>query len=186
MPAVPDRQSAAGPRRNDAPRPAPVDREPSSRVGLVLILLDEVTRTADRLRPVLQAIERVTGLSPGQMQTLLTIGQPPPGGAPGGAGGVATDHPSDRSTGLTITDLMARGLLETEPPAPTHGAPPRGGLRLTDSGLAALSQVQGVQIRVLDTVVSALGDQRVGALRDSLHTIGAVLDDLAAHTGERA
>ncbi|WP_024288308.1 hypothetical protein [Cellulomonas sp. KRMCY2] len=61
---------------------------------------------------------------PGQVQTLLTIGQ-----GHRGAGAAAASA--------------------------TDGAPARGRLRLTDSGLAVLSQVQGVQIRILETLVSA-------------------------------
>jgi hypothetical protein len=154
-------------------------------VGLALDLLDEVTRTADRLRPVLLAIEEVTGLGPGQVQTLLTIGQWAPGNPPGVPGAAGTEPATDWSTDLTITDLMARGLLETAA-APTDGAPARARQRLTERGLAVLSQVQGVQIRILDTLVSALGDRRVGELRDSLRAVGAVLEELPTRTGEQA
>lgn len=153
-------------------------------MGLALVLLDEVTRTADRLRPALQAVEEVTGLGPGQVRTLLTIGQWAPGSPPGGPGAAETEVATDWSTDLTITDLMARGLLETAA-APSDGAPARARLRLTDRGLAVLSQVQGVQIRILDTLVSALGDRHVGELRNSLRAVGAVLDELTTRTGER-
>lgn len=180
---MPDRPSGSAPHHRARPRPAPVDREPSSRVGLALILLDEVTRTADRLRPVLQAVEQVTGLQPAQVQTLLTFGQEAPVAPTGAAGREATDRPKDWSTDLMISDLVARGLLQAGPA--TEGMPARHGLRLTDRGIAVLAQVQGVQIRILDTVVGALGDRRVAELRESLHAVGAVLDDMAAHTGER-
>jgi hypothetical protein len=154
-------------------------------MGLALVLLDEVTRTADRLRPVLQAVEAVTGLGPGQLQALVTIGQWAPGSRHGEPGAAVTEPTTEWWTDLAITDLMARGLLE--PAAlPTDHAPTDGMPRLTDSGLAVLSQVQGVQIRILDTLVSALGDRRVGELRDSLRAVGAVLDDLTTRTGEQA
>ena len=154
-------------------------------MGLALVLLDEVTRTADRLRPVLQAIEEVTGLGAGQVRTLLTIGQWAPGSPPGERGAEGTEPATDGSTDLTISDLIARGLLETAA-APTDGAPATPRLRLTDRGLAVLSQVQGVQIRILDTLVNALGDRQVGELRDSLRAVGTVLDELTTRTGERA
>lgn len=179
---MPDRPSGPARGPNVGPRPGPVDREPSSRVGLALVLLDEMTRTADRLRPVLQAIEEVTGLRPEQVKTLLTIASRSPSSTPDETGGGVTGSATDRSTAPADTDLIARGLLE---PAPDDDGPVGGTLRLTDRGLAVLSQVQGVRIRILDTLVSALGDRRVGDLLDSLHAVGAVLDDLPVQPGAR-
>ena len=48
-------------------------------------------------------------------------------------------------------------------------------LRLTERGRAVQQQAEGLRIRVLHRVVSALGEQATASLRSSVQALGSVL-----------
>ena len=90
----------------------------------------------------------------------------------------------DDAAGATFEGLIRRGLL-----ARGHRDDSRGGssapgfLQLTDQGAALLEQIEGVQFRLLDTLVEALGELGVHGLRTALRAITEVLNTVASHAG---
>lgn len=66
------------------------------------------------------------------------------------------------------------------------GSSAPGFLQLTDQGAALLEQIEGVQFRLLDTLVDALGEQGVHGFRTALQAIAEVLSMVArsaSHAG---
>ncbi|WP_203230352.1 hypothetical protein, partial [Segeticoccus rhizosphaerae] len=60
------------------------------------------------------------------------------------------------------------------PSAPAGAAPQL--LHVTDLGGAALQQAEGIQVRVLEAVVLALGQRQTSQLRTSIQALAAVMD----------
>ncbi|WP_155855118.1 hypothetical protein [Actinotalea ferrariae] len=148
-------------------RPAQVDREPGSRLGQALLLVNEIDRTARLLRPILRTVKRLTGLSPAQVHALLAA---------------AEDGEVDRGPrddGAIRPALAGTGLITAD--ATTAEGPDGAGSRLTDSGRAALEQIQGLQIRILDTVMTSLPEREVDEILASLRRIGDSLEGMPPH-----
>lgn len=154
-------------------RPGQVDADPSARLEEVLRLLDELTEVAGLSEGLFRAIEHVTGLRVGEVQVLRAatcgaevydvarrVGQP------------------DGAVNATVDGLVERGLIRRD-----QQAGPTAVLRLTEAGNAALEQTQGVQIRLLDTLVAEVGADGARAFRNTLHGIAGVLRTLAERTG---
>jgi DNA-binding MarR family transcriptional regulator len=154
-------------------RPGQVDTDPSARLEEVLRLLDELTEVAGLSEGLFRAIEHVTGLRVGEIQVLRAITH---SGAE--VHGVARRvGQSDDAVMATVDGLVERGLVRDRPAGPT------GVLRLTEAGTAALEQTQGVQIRLLDTLVAEVGADGARAFRTTLQGIAGVLRTLASRTG---
>ena len=145
----------ARPRQPEHPsRPAPMDREPGSRLGQALMLVNEIDRTARLLRPLLHTVERLTGLSPAQVHALLAAAED------------AKVDSVPRNDGANIPALAGTG------PIAAYDALGR----LTDSEHAALEQIQGLQIRILDTVMTSLPEGDVDEILALLRRIGNSLE----------
>jgi len=156
--------------RTAGQRPEPVDREPGPRLGRTLMLLDEIDAAARRVRPVLRTVEHLTGLSPAQLTVLMAVDGDEP-------------RPVDIGAATTAVALADRGLLRA---AGWPLAAAGGGWQLTDDGQAVLQQVQGLRVRIVDTVTGALDDAHLDEIRASLRRVAAAVDDLYARTGESA
>jgi len=153
-----------------ASRPTPMDREPGSRLGQTLMLVNEIDRTARLLRPLLRTVKRLTGLSPAQVHALLAA---------------AEDSQVDRGPrddGPIGPALAGTGLIAADD-ATTAEGPDGAFSRLTDSGRAAFAQIQGLQIRILDTVMTSLPEGEVDEILASLRRIGDSLEGMPPHLG---
>lgn len=161
------------------PRPAPVDSDPSDRLAEVLGLLDQLADVARMSEGLFRGIEQVTGLRVGEVQLLRTVGRED-----------VEVHEvarrlgqTDDATTATVAGLVERGLLHQDRRTAPAGAPAAGTLRLTGDGAALLEQSQGIQVRMLDTLVAELGEEGVRAFRGALQGVADVLRTVADHTG---
>lgn len=149
-----------------AARPRPVDVVPGERMGAVLALVEQIDRLIVGLAPVLQTVERVTGLPLPQVRLLMALDLQQPFAAPPGD----TEH---------VADLVRRGLVRrTDPPSrPTGDAGSSEEQRwvLTDRGRSALEQVQGLRIRIVDTATSSLDTDRLHAMTASTGLVANAL-----------
>lgn len=147
-------------------RPGQVDADPSTRLEEVLRLLDELTEVARLSGGLFGAIEQVTGLRVSEIQVLRAVTR----------SGVEVHDvarrvgQTDDAANATIGGLVERGLIHRDQRAGQTAM-----LRLTEAGTAALEQTQGVQIRLLDTMVGQLGGHGVAAFRTTLRAVGEVL-----------
>ena len=171
--------AVAGPERHPH-RPAPVDTEPSGRLDEVLGLLDELTEVARVSEGLFRGVEQVTGLRAGEMYVLLAVSH----GANPVREVARRIGKLDDAAGATVESLIQRGLL-----ARNHrddsgdGLSAPGFLHLTDQGAAVLEQIEGVQVRLLDTLVETLGEQGVRGFRATLQAITEVWNSVASHAG---
>lgn len=151
-----------------ASRPAPMDREPGSRLRQTLMLVNEIDRTTRLLRPLLRTVKRLTGLSPAQVHALLAA---------------AEDGEMDRGpldAGAIRPAFEGTGWITADDATTAEG--PDGAVgRLTDSGRAAVEQIQGLQIRILETVMASLPEGEVDEILASLRRIGDSLEGLNPH-----
>lgn len=154
-------------------RPGQVDADPSTRLEEVLRLLDELTEVARLSGGLFGAIEQVTGLRVSEIQVLRAVTR----------SGVEVHDvarrvgQTDDAANATIGGLVERGLIHRDQRAGQTAM-----LRLTEAGTAALEQTQGVQIRLLDTLVAEVGADGMRAFRTTLHGIAGVLRTLAERT----
>jgi DNA-binding MarR family transcriptional regulator len=158
----------------DQQRPGQVDADPSARLEEVLHLLDELTEVAGLSEGLFRAIEHVTGLRVGEIQVLRAVTR---SGAEVHDVASRVGQPDD-AVNATVDGLVERGLFRRD-----RRAGPNAVLRLTGAGTAALEQTQGVQIRLLDTLVAEVGADGARAFRTTLHGIAGVLRTLARRTG---
>jgi hypothetical protein len=161
-------------------RPEPVDTRPSRRLSEVFHLLDDLAQVTAGSAALFRGIEQVTGLRVGEIQTLLAVvggtdripelasrvGQPEEAGA------------------VTVAGLVDRGLLQWHHPDVAAGQPDPtvARMRLTDAGAALLEQTEGVQIRLLDTLVASLGQEGVSSLRASLQALARLFGTMPSPT----
>lgn len=151
--------------------PAPSDGE----VAEILALFDDIAEINRASTELLDRVETLTGLRLGELQALVAISQ-------------GADHPRaiarrtsqvDAAAAATTQTLIRRGLVgrHHHPDAPNApNAPNATLLHVTDAGTVALQQAQGIQIRVLEAVVLALGHKRTSSLRASIQALSTVLD----------
>lgn len=139
-------------RRGDRPRP--VDVEPGERLGTVLGLLEQIDRVVNGITPVLRTVEQMTGLSLSQVGALMAFD----------ANGSAATHPAAGQH--VVDDLVRNGLARRTRPGGTSWV-------LTDQGRSALEQVQGLRIRIVDTVASTLGAAQLDA---AVVSVGLIAD----------
>lgn len=177
---MPEREGTVerhGPRLH---RPAPIDTEPSGRLEEVLGLLDELTEVARVSEGLFRGVEQVTGLRAGEVHVLLAVAH----GTSAVREVARRIGELDDAAGATVESLIQRGLL-----AGNHRDDSRddssaaGFLHLTDQGAAVLEQIEGVQVRLLDTLVEALGQEGVRGFRATLQAIAEVWNSVASHAG---
>ncbi|HEX6197181.1 MAG TPA: hypothetical protein VFZ37_14810 [Jiangellaceae bacterium] len=155
----------------DFAQSAPVDASPSGRLGEVLGLLDELAEIIRESDALLRGIEQVTGLRVGEVHVLLAVAH---GTDRLGPIAQRIGQPG-RAARATVEGLIDRGLLAWRHEDTVEGGAPADLVRLSEAGAAALEQTQGVQIRLLDTMVGQLGGHGVAAFRTTLRAVGEVL-----------
>lgn len=79
---------------------------------------------------------------------------------------------------MTLKSLADRGLVE--PSGPQHSAK-KPAWQLTAAGLAAVEQLQGLRIRIINTVMVELDDHQVHAIQGALQGVGDTLANLRLH-----
>lgn len=147
------------------------DAVPTTAVGEILALADELARIGSAGTQLARRIESVTGLRAGEVQVLAAVdaGSVHPRGIAEVIGQVV------EAAEATVSALVERGLLGRH----AHASDPAGDLalvHLTPSGRAVLEQVEAVQIRLADALASTLGAEQTRTLRSTLATVADVLD----------
>ena len=147
-------------------------REVAGRMPVVLELLDELTELAEAGEGLRRRVEQVMGLRAGELRVLVAVSR----GAAHPRAVAGETGQADEAAGATLEALVHRGLLSRH----GHRNSPAGGaeptlLRVTDAGLVLLQQAEGLQIRILDAVVLALGDEGAGSLRHTVQALGEAL-----------
>ena len=148
-----------------------VDTRPAARIQDVLDLFDELARIARMSEGLFAGIEQVTGLRVGQVQLLRSVA----GDAVEARELARRVGQTDEATAATIDGLVRHGLLHRE----RRSAKPER-LRLTGKGTALLEQTQGVQVRLLDTLIGEAGADGVQAFRTTLNGIADVLGTITS------
>lgn len=147
---------------------------PTTGVGEILALADELTRIGSAGTQLARRIEAVTGLRGGEVQVLAAVdaGSVHPRGIAEVIGQLV------EAAEATVSALVERGLLAHH----AHASDPSGELALvhvTPAGRAVLEQVEAVQIRIADALAGTLGHERTHALRSTLSTVADVLEQPA-------
>lgn len=137
----------------------PLEIRPGTSMAGVLALMDELALLAGAGEEVRRQVEELTGLRSGELQALLAVAD---GADRPAVVAEATGQIEDAAT-ATVEALRRRGLVTRAP------------LRLTESGSVVRGQAEGLQIRFVHGVVSALGEQATGELRSTVQALGAVL-----------
>lgn len=147
---------------------------PTTGVGEILALADELTRIGSAGTQLARRIEAITGLRGGQVQVLAAVdaGSEHPRGIAEVIGQVV------EAAEATTSGLVERGLLARH----AHSADPSGEpalVHLTPAGRAVLEQVEAVQIRIADALAGSLGHEQTRALRTTLAAVADALDQPA-------
>ncbi len=150
-----------------------VDLVPGDRLGDILELLDDLAAINRMSEGLLRQVQQLTGMRLGELQGLLAVAQ---GADHPRAVALATGQVDEAAT-ATLESLISRGLVgrHRHPSAPEHAEPAL--LHVTDLGIAALQQAEGIQVRVLEAVVLSLGQRRTSQLRTSIQALAQVMGD---------
>jgi len=140
----------------------PLEIRPGTSMTGVLALMDELVLLADAGEEVRRRVGELTGLRSGELQALLAIAD----GADRSSAVAEATGQVDDAAAATVEALRHRGLVRRSPGA---------ALRLTESGRVVRQQAEGLRIRMLHGVVSALGEQATGELRSTVQALGSVL-----------
>jgi hypothetical protein len=149
-------------------RPLPADA-PGARLAVVIQLVDELDDITRAAAEVAAGVEEATGLRRGELAALTAVAD---GARSARDVGRDVGQPDDAAA-VTAGSLVHRGLLR------------RAGdrLELTEEGRVVVQQVEGLRIRLLDSVVGALGPRATGQLRAAVQ---ALTGALAGAAGARA
>ena len=150
-----------------------VDLVPGDRLGDILELLDDLAAINRMSEGLLHQVQQLTGMRLGELQALLAVAQ---GADHPRAVAVATGQVDEAAT-ATLESLIGRGLVgrHPHPNAPEQAEPAL--LHVTDLGVAALQQAEGIQVRVLEAVVLSLGQRRTSQLRTSIQALSQVMGE---------
>ena len=140
----------------------PLEIRPGTSMTGVLALMDELALLAGAGDEVRRQVEELTGLRSGELQALLAVAD----GADRPAAVAEATGQVDDAAAATVEALRRRGLVNRAPGA---------ALRLTEYGRVVRQQAEGLRIRALHGVVSALGEQATGELRSTVQALGSVL-----------
>lgn len=138
---------------------------PGSSITGVLTLMDELAGLAGAGEGLFRRLEELTGLRAGELHALLAVAD----GADRSEAVAETTGQVDDAAAATVTSLRRRGLVTGS------GNADAVTLRLTESGQVIRQQVEGIRIRLLHGVVSALGEEATGELRSTVQALGRVL-----------
>jgi hypothetical protein len=151
----------------------PLEIRPGTSMTGVLALLDELDLLAGAGEEVRRQVDELTGLRSGELQALLAVAD----GADGPAAVAEATGQVDGAAVATVEALRRRGLVMEAPGA---------ALQLTEHGRVVRQQAEGLRIRLLHGVVSALGEQATGELRSTVQALGSVLSpELSPASGAR-
>jgi DNA-binding MarR family transcriptional regulator len=152
----------------------PLEIRPGTSMTGVLALMDELALLAGAGEEVRRQVEELTGLRSGELQALLAVAD---GADRPAAVAEATGQVHDAAA-ATIEALRRRGLVNRAPGA---------ALRLTEYGQVVRQQAEGLRIRALHGVVSALGEQATAELRSTVQALGSVLSpEVRSASGTRS
>lgn len=154
-------------------RPAPIDTDPSRRLGDVLDLLDDLAQVAAGSAPLFSSIEQVTGLRVGEIQVLLAVAH---GADRAAMVASRTGQPNDAALATIARLVNSRLLVRHADGAAGDGDGTAATLRLTDPGMAVFEQAEAVRIRLLGMLAAELGREGVEALRAGLRAFARVLE----------
>ena len=146
----------------------PLDIRPGTSMTGVLALMDDLDLLAGAGEQARRQVDDLTGLRSGELQALLAVAD----GADRPAAVAEATGQVDDAAAATVEALRRRGLVTR-----ASGA----GLRLTESGRVVRQQAEGLRIRMLHGVVSALGEQATGELRSTVQALGSVLSPDVPH-----
>ena len=157
--------------RRDPQPPDAADPTPSDPLGNVTGLLDDIVVINSVSAALLRHVEALIGLRIGELQALLAISE-------------GADHPRTvaSNTGqitaaatATVEALVERSLVgrHHHPAAPAGSDPTL--LHLTGRGTAAVQQAEGIQIRALGTLATALGHRCTSDLRAGVRALAIAM-----------
>ena len=139
----------------------PLEIRPGTSMTGVLALMDELALLAGAGEEVRRQVDELTGLRSGELQALLAVAD----GADRPAAVAEATAQVDDAAAATVEALRRRGLV-------TGGS----GVSLQLArGRVVRQQAEGLRIRLLHGVVSALGEQATGELRSTVQALGSVL-----------
>ncbi|SDF02478.1 hypothetical protein SAMN05660662_0756 [Blastococcus aurantiacus] len=141
---------------------APLEIRPGTSMTGVLALMDELALLAGAGEEVRRQVDELTGLRSGELQALLAVAD----GADRPTTVAEATGQVDDAAAATVEALRRRGLVTS-----ASGA----ALQLTEAGRVVRQQAEGLRIRVLHGVVSALGEQATDQLRRTVQALGSVL-----------
>lgn len=132
---------------------------PSARLGETIGALDDMERALMVRVDLLRRVNELTGLCFGELQALAVVAA---GGTTAGAVADATGQ-VPAAADATIESLRERGMVEVG-----EAAGPATPVTVTAQGKVAVQRAEGVQVRLMDDVVSALTPEETGRLRSVL------------------
>lgn len=143
-------------------QPTPDDARlitPSARLDETIGVLTDMERALASRGDLLRRVQDVTGLYLGELQALAVV-------AAGGGSIAAVVEATGQVPGAveaTVESLRERGMVAVGPV--THDG---ATLTITPAGRVAVQRAEGVQVRLMDVVVSALSPAETERLRDVL------------------
>ncbi|RBY90655.1 hypothetical protein [Blastococcus sp. TF02A-26] len=156
------------------PRPA---EGPGARLATVLRLVDELDDVTRAATDVAARVEEATGLRRGELAALSAVAD----GARSAREVGRRCGQADDAAAVTTEALVRRGLLRrTGHPRAPSGASGGTALAITEVGRVVVQQAEGLRIRLLDSVVGALGPDETDRLRAAVQALTGVLDGTAA------
>jgi DNA-binding MarR family transcriptional regulator len=152
-----------------------------TRLETALQLADELTDVVRATDRVLAGVEDATGLRRGELAALLAVD----GGARHPRAVARRSGQVDDAGDATTAALVRRGLLRRgrHPDAPP-GAAGATALEVTEAGRVVLQQAEGLRIRMLESLVGALGPRDTAVLRTAAHVLTGALDGAAGTARE--
>jgi len=136
----------------------------------VLALMDELTGLAGAGEGLRRRLEELTNLRTGELHTLLAVAD----GATRPDAVAEVTGQVDEAAVATVAALQQRGLV-TGSDGPAAGGAHAGPLRLTETGRVVQRQAEGLHIRIVHGIVTALGEDAAGELRSTVQALGAAL-----------
>lgn len=134
-----------------------------------IALLDELRRIQQVVQLLRLHIGAVADLRPEELDTLVAVG----------GGAVDSGRVARQVTPAAVRSLLGRGMLSLPPDGEARDDVSSGVLRLTARGTASLRQTEGLQIRALDSLLTALEPDRREALLATSRAVAASLEQVA-------
>ncbi len=147
--------------------------EPGPRLVETLELVEAFSAVARSRGDVFRTIERLTDLRYGELEALTAVSA----GADHHREVARRTGQVDAAAAATVEGLVRRGMLAPHhhPEAPDEYSEPTL-VHLTPAGAVALQQAEALQVRLLDSALSTLGDEETERLREAVHHVGDRLE----------